>query len=186
MSDFIPVVRTASLSLLAAGAVISLSACGIVQTALETQQDIAANGGASEAEDASETGGASEGENQDVMDVRVGDCFNEEEMNTALLGEEITGIPVIDCSEPHDSEFFHSEILPEGDYPGDEEIENTAIETCEGSAFTDFIGLEWYDSEFFAGYLYPVAEGWAMGDREILCYVISDPSTTGTLEASGR
>lgn len=186
MSAFLPAVRAASLTLLAAGAVFSLSACGIVQTALENQQGAAGDGGTVGIDSASEGEDSTSGGTQGVMEVGVGDCFNEEEMQTALMGEEVTGIPVVDCSESHDSEFFHSEILPEGDFPGDDEIRDTAAELCEGAAFTEFIGVEWYESEFYAGYLTPVAEGWAAGDREILCYVIGDPSTTGTLEASGR
>ncbi len=183
MSVLIPAVRTASLSLLAAGAVLSLSACGIVQTALENGQGTPGTAGA---EGVSEGGDTSAGETQDVMEVGVGDCFNEAEMETALMGEEVSGIPLIDCSEPHDSEFFHSEILPEGEFPGDDAVVTAADEACDGEAFTRFIGIEWYDSEFFTGSLRPIAEGWAAGDREILCYVIANEPTSGTLEASGR
>ncbi|MEU3305955.1 septum formation family protein [Nocardiopsis sp. NPDC006832] len=186
MSDFIPAVRTVSLTLLAAGAALSLSACGIVQTALENQQGTVGDGGTVEVEDTSEGGETTGGGTQDVMEVGVGDCFNEAEMETALLGEEVSGIPLIDCSETHDSEFFHSEILPEGDFPGDDAIADTATEVCEGTAFTEFIGVEWYESEFYAYSLRPIAEGWAAGDREILCYVVANEPTTGTLEASGR
>ena len=161
MSTLPPAVRTASLTLLAAGAVVSLSACGVVQSALGSG-------------------------NQDVMSVGVGDCFNESEMNTALSGEEVTGIPLVDCAESHDSEFFHSEILPEGDYPGEAEITATAEETCQGTAFTDFVGVEWSESEFYAGYLSPIEEGWDAGDREILCYVVADQPVDDTLQDAGR
>lgn len=180
MPIFTPIVRTASLTLLAAGAVLSLSACGIVQSALESEGTVVESDGTTESE------GTAEGVDQDVMELKVGDCFNETEMNTALSGGEVTGIPVIDCAEPHDAEFFHSEILPEGEFPGDEEIQSTATEVCEGTAFTDFVGIEWMNSEFYTSFLTPIAEGWAAGDREILCYITSEPGTTGTLANSGR
>ncbi|MBR8744448.1 septum formation family protein [Nocardiopsis sp. MG754419] len=159
MSTLPPTVRTTSLALLAAGAVVSLSGCGMVQSFL----------------------GAG-----NVMDLEVGDCFTESEMNSALSGTEITDVPVVECTEPHDSEFFHSEILPDGDFPGDDAVRTTGEEVCQGAAFTEFVGVEWEESEVYASFLSPIEQGWDLGDREILCYVIVAEPVSESLEGAGR
>jgi hypothetical protein len=142
---------------------VSLSACGLVTSLLGTGN---------------------------VMELGVGDCFNEGEMfgGIAAQGEEVSDVPLIDCAEPHDSEFFHSEELPDGDFPGDAAMEKSLEDICLGSAFEEFIGIDYMDSDFYVGAIQPTAETWdLLDDREMLCYVVTDGETvTGTLEGSNR
>jgi hypothetical protein len=158
---FAPAVRSASLVLLAAGAAVSLSACGVVNSFLGSGN---------------------------VMEIGVGDCFSEAEMSTALGGEEVSDIPLIDCSEPHDSEVFHVEDLPEGDFPGDASVGNSMEEICSGSAFEEFIGVDYRESEIYAAGLRPTQQSWeSFDDREILCYVGTDGETvTESLAGANR
>lgn len=162
MPSLSPAVRNTSLTLLATGAAVSLSACGLVNSFL----------------------GAG-----NVMEIQVGDCFTEAEMETALGGgDEISEIPLIDCSEPHDSEVFYVEDLPEGDFPGEASVMASMEEICSGSAFEEFIGVDYMESEIYAAGLYPNSQGWELfDDREILCYVVTEGETfTGTLAGANR
>ncbi len=160
MSSLSPAVRGAALTLLSAGAVVSLSACGVLNSVL---------------------GGGN------VMEIGVGDCFTESEMQTALGGGEVEDIPLVDCSESHDSEVFHVEDLPEGDFPGTESVNASLDEICAGSAFTEFVGVDYAESELYASGLSPTSETWEMlDDREIVCYVASDAPITESLEGANR
>ena len=148
MSSLSPAVRNTSLAVLAAGAVVSLSACGLVNSILGTGN---------------------------VMDIGVGDCFDESAMQTALGGEEVSNIPLIDCAEPHDAEVFHVEDLADGEFPGEASVQSSMEEICTGSAFAEFIGVDYMESSIYVGGLQPTAQTWdSFDDREILCYVISD------------
>lgn len=161
MSSCSPALRTAALSTLAAGAAVVLSGCGVVTQIL----------------------GGAEG---NIFDLNVGDCFNIDEMEAVLGGEEVSDVPLIDCAEPHDSEFFVAEQMPEGEFPGDEAINAEATELCQGQAFTDFVGVPWEESALYAFPLTPTEESWnRIDDREIICYVNNpDEMVTGTLEGA--
>ena len=161
MSSCSPALRIASLSALAAGAAVVLSGCGVITQIL---------------------GGA----DNNVFDLNVGDCFIDSEMEAVLGGEEVTEVPLVDCAEPHDSEFFVAHQMPEGEFPGVEAISAEASELCEGQAFTDFVGVPWEDSVLLAFPLTPTEASWnQIDDREIICYVYHpDEMVTGTLEGA--
>ncbi|AFR06267.1 septum formation family protein [Nocardiopsis alba ATCC BAA-2165] len=181
-----PALRNISLTVGAVAATFALSSCGIAQSIIQEAANGADGGSGGTTGTDSDTGNIGSNENN-VMELTVGDCFNESEMNSALMSSEVQGIPLIDCSEPHDSEFFYSEILPEGDFPGTESVNASAEEACFGQPFTDFVGVEFAVSEIYASFLTPIEAGWEAGDREILCYVmLPDETTTGTLEGAGR
>jgi hypothetical protein len=163
MSNFSPVLRTVGASVLAAGGVLALSGCGVLMSVI---------------------GGGN------VMDLNVGDCFVEEEMNTALSSGEVSNIPLVDCAEEHDSEFFFAYDMTEAEYPGDEATRTQAEELCTGEEFTDFVGVEYLESDIYVGHLYPTQQSWdQFDDREIICYVTTsstDEMVTGTLQGSNR
>ncbi|PDP86981.1 septum formation family protein [Glycomyces fuscus] len=163
MSNFSPVLRTLGASVLAAGGVFALSGCGVLMSVI---------------------GGGN------VMELNVGDCFVEEEMNTALSGGEVSNIPLVDCAEEHDSEFFFAYDMTEAEYPGDEATMTQAEELCTGENFTNFIGVPYAESEIYAYYLYPTQQTWdQLNDREIICYVTTadiGEMVTGTLEGANR
>ncbi|WP_150243228.1 septum formation family protein [Nocardiopsis quinghaiensis] len=167
MSSVSPVLRTVGVSVLAAGAAFSLSGCGVLLSAL---------------------GGGN------VMELNVGECFSEAEMNAALGSEEeVSDVPLIDCAEEHDSEFFFSHEMTGDEFPGAAAISTEAEEVCYGDNFTDFVGVSYEESEIFAAYLAPTSQTWdQLNDREILCYVTTVASgetgepVTGTLEGANR
>jgi len=117
----------------------------------------------------------------DVFSIKVGDCLND-----ASVSGEISTVPIVKCSQPHDSEAYFSGNLDDGDFPGDDAIKQGAEALC-GPAFTDFVGAPYEDGKGYDySYYTPTKESWGAGDREIMC-VVFDPSgakVTGTLKGA--
>ena len=122
------------------------------------------------------------GGGNNVFELKVGDCIND-----ASVGDDaVTSVPVVDCSEPHDSEVFYSHIMSQASYPGTTATTDEADVAC-SAAFEDFIGIPYSDSVLYFSYFYPTESTWANGDREVLCMVYdNDGQTTGSLAGSAR
>jgi len=128
-----------------------------------------------------------EGEAQDVFTIVVGDCIND-----AAADGEISSVPTVDCSEPHDSEAYLAFEM-EGDvlFPGEDAVEAAAEEGC-SDAFEAFVGVPYEESYVDFGYYYPSEGTWLTGDREIVCLAYetdedgNDIQTTGSLKGSKR
>ena len=141
----------------AAGAVTVLSGCGLLNSVL---------------------GG-------NVMEISVGDCFVISEMNAQLQSGEVSDVPLVECSEEHDGEFFHSHEVSGDSYPGDAAVGDEAEEVCSGSAFSDFVGVDYMSSEIYVGYLTPTEQTWdQLDDREILCYLETADMVSGSQEGA--
>lgn len=117
-------------------------------------------------------------EGDDVFSIQIGDCLND-----ANVSEEVSSVPIVDCGEPHDSEAYAAQDLPDGDFPGEEAITSSAKEIC-GPLFEDFVGLSDADSLYTYSYYFPTEESWGSGDREVLCVAYSDDLSqiTGTIK----
>jgi hypothetical protein len=120
---------------------------------------------------------------QSVMSLAVGDCFDD---TTELLsGADITRVPDVDCAEPHDNEVFH--VV---DYPGSSyvptAIDDFAIEQCY-SAFSRYVGRDYESSALDFAWLLPSRDGWASGDREVVCvaYRMDLQKLRGSVRGSG-
>lgn len=162
MASVLDVTRVAS-STVALGAAAALTGCGVLTSAL---------GG-------DELGG-------NVLSVGVGDCFVVSEMDQSLSEGEVSDVPLVDCSEPHDGEFFHVEELPDGDFPGDQDVDERATEVCEGQAFSDFVGTDYMSSEIWSYNLVPTQASWDQADdREILCYLETTERVSGSQQGAG-
>ncbi|OLT24665.1 septum formation family protein [Nocardiopsis sp. CNR-923] len=160
MPSVSPVARAALVSATAVGAVLSLSGCDALITMF---------------------GGGN------AFEVAVGDCFVEEEMLVSGADSEVSDVPLVDCAEPHDSEIYYVFDMEGDTFPGQEAVWAEADETCQGQAFTDFVGLAFTESEIFTGSLAPSEESWdRMNDREVVCYVFTEESTTGSLQGANR
>lgn len=122
-----------------------------------------------------------EGTDTDVFAITVGDCLND-----ASAGDEVSSVPTVPCSQPHDSEAYHAFNLPDGDYPGDDAVEAAADEGC-FAAFESFVGISYQESVLDFAYYFPTTSSWAQGDREILC-IAYDPAgqVTGSLQGEAR
>ncbi len=123
-------------------------------------------------------GGIPDGES-DVFTLEVGDCLDDS-------GDtEVLSVPVVDCSEPHDLEAYLARDMDGGDYPGADAVEKFGDETC-GNAFEEFAGVPEAETTLTWTYYSPLEEGWANGDREILCLAgDTEGKVSGSLEGSG-
>jgi len=138
---------------------------------------------ASDPERDPETQEVSEAGTADVFSLRVGDCYNDE----GSSDEEISSVPAVPCSEPHDNEAYFSFDIADGDFPGDDSILASADEGCL-TAFEPFVGFGYAESVLDFGYIFPTEASWADGDREILCtiYAADLSQVTGTLAGAAR
>jgi len=121
-----------------------------------------------------ETGQVKEGGDVDVFELAVGDCLN--------LGEdgELTAAAVVPCDEEHTEEIYHEFALPDGDWPGDDELSKQAEEGCY-SAFEGFAGIAYEDSTLGFFTLTPTEAGWtdeSIADRLVQC-VVYEPDESG-------
>ena len=127
-----------------------------------------------------------EGESTDVFSLAVGDCLNDLDANG-----EVSAVPKVECSEPHDSEVYLSVIMEDGEFPGAEAITTASEEGCLG-AFDSFVGAPYETSLVDYNYYQPTESTWAAGDREILCIVMEydangEPvKTVGSLAGTGK
>lgn len=119
----------------------------------------------------------------DVFSIVVGDCLND----AAVEGDVVSTVPIVACTESHDSEVYASHDLDGVEFPGDAALDAALAEFCQGEAFEDFVGIPWLESELETSGFYPTESSWANGDRELLC-VIRDSAgpSTGSLENAER
>lgn len=133
------------------------------------------------AEDPSEIEGA---EMVPFADLVVGDCiplveYDEEDT-------EIFDLPVVPCDMPHTDEIFYIYDLPDGEYPGDDEIYDLAWEGCRAQ-FAGFVGLSYEDSELDMYPYTPTKGSWNRAqDRTVHCIVFNYEDVTGSLQGAAR
>lgn len=120
-------------------------------------------------------------ENSNVFTIQVGDCLND-----GGSDGEVSEVPTVPCSEPHDSEAYASITMDDDEFPGQQAAEEQARLDC-AAAFDDFVGLDYQSSTFDPAYYFPTKTSWANGDREILCLIV-DPAgkVTGSLKGAAR
>jgi Septum formation len=117
----------------------------------------------------------------DVFTIAVGDCLND-----GSVEGEVSTVKTIDCAQPHDSEAYASVLMADGEFPGDQAVQDQATADCT-TQFSTFVGLAYQESIYNFSYYYPTAASWAQGDREILCLIIDEAGkTTGSLAGIAR
>jgi len=114
----------------------------------------------------------------DVFSIVVGDCLDDAE-----VPDEVTSLPIVDCTDPHDSEVFARTTVTGDTYPGADVLEEQLVTFCRGDAFTEFVGIPFADSQYGTRGYFPTAESWANGDRELLCTLVDETGepVTGSL-----
>lgn len=115
-----------------------------------------------------------------VLTLETGTCFDDPESF-----EEVTDVPVVDCSEPHDNEVIGSFDLPAGGYPGDAAVAARAEEGCL-VRFEPYVGIDFPSSTYDLGWFTPTSASWDGGDREVICFVydVSLAKITGSVAGS--
>ena len=115
------------------------------------------------------TGCGAPADGDDVFAIVVGDCLND-----ADVPDEVTTLPIVECSDPHDSEVFARTTATGDAFPGADALQETLAGFCRGDAFTEFVGIPFADSRYGTRGYFPTAESWANGDRELLCTVVDE------------
>jgi hypothetical protein len=114
------------------------------------------------------------GEDINVYDIRVGDCFDSgsglDQFEEDEATEEFT-VTRLACDAAHEAEAFGStRITGHQEFPGDEELTDLAFDEC-GRMVQPYVLDTWtLDSSVTFFFYYPQASSWALGDREILCF----------------
>jgi hypothetical protein len=117
-----------------------------------------------------------------AFEIRVGDCFDDE----AFASTEISEIPGVPCSEPHDNEVYAAFDMA-GEWPGDTRVEELAHEGCY-ARFAAAIGKGYEESVIDFTTIYPSQGSWTQReDREVLCvaYHVDLEKLTGTVIGRG-
>jgi len=123
-----------------------------------------------------------------VTRMSVGDCWDDPDL--ALEITELTDVPQVPCDEPHANEVFAIADLPAGSsaaYPGEFEVYFEGFLMCL-DRFEGYVGIPFGQSPLDIYTLYPVATGWAAGDREVVCslYLLDETPLVSTERDSTR
>jgi Septum formation len=116
-----------------------------------------------------------------VFKIKVGDCLNSDPNAGS-----VESMDKLDCSAPHLYEAYHSEMLADGDFPGEKSVSDSGDTVCKAH-FEKFIGKGFDDSELTLLSLYPSSESWKQeNDREIICMITTqdDSKRSGSAKNS--
>lgn len=118
-----------------------------------------------------------------VLELTIGDCVMDA---GAPLSADLTELPTVACSEPHDSELYAIVFAEDGNYPGVDELVAQGQAKCQ-SLFADFVGIDFRSSLLDFHFYYPTPSSWVQGDRSIYC-MVADPGVkvVGSLQGSKR
>lgn len=122
----------------------------------------------------------------DAFSVQLGDCFNEVSSLASDEPGDVSSLPGVPCSDPHDYEVFAVFDVSQTEFPGAEAMSNIALDACV-ERFDAFVGRDYESSELDVTSLYPSPESWsAQNDREVVCavYDMNGNQLTGTAKGS--
>jgi hypothetical protein len=124
----------------------------------------------------------------DVFDLQVGDCFMDGSATPTSPDDttEVDSVDAIPCEQSHNAEVFANIELPDGDFPGDGPVTDTAETRCYDE-FEPYVGLDYESSEYNFGWFVPTSQSWSNGDRTINCvlYLNDGGVSTGSAQGSG-
>jgi hypothetical protein len=116
-------------------------------------------------------------EDTSVVDLAEGDCVADLSFHSTTFAVE-----VVDCSGPHEAEVYGAFDLEGDEYPDD--IQRTSEKECV-ELFTAYVGKTFEDSILNAAPLSPTPSSWKVGDREVLCLLMSLDGTPLTASMKG-
>jgi hypothetical protein len=103
-----------------------------------------------------------------VFSLDVGDCFDDPTPESS----EVTDVELVGCDSPHDNEVYATFELPDTDFPGPDEVFETALAGC-AERFEDLIGAPVGEGDLDATLLAPTEQSWtSRDDREVICYLV--------------
>ena len=119
----------------------------------------------------------------DAFEVQVGDCLDAE----TFTSSEISEVPGVPCTEPHDYQVYAAFDISEVKWPGDERVDELATAGCY-DRFAGAIGRSYDESAIDFTTIYPTEGSWKQrDDREVLCvaYHMEGELLTASVIGSG-
>lgn len=113
-------------------------------------------------------------------------CFDDTE--TEAEAQQVSSVPEVDCSEPHDNEVFALIDYEADVYPGQDEINVIGEELCI-EQFEAYVGLSYPESDLDVFPITPSEGSWNQdNDREIVCalYALDFSKLTGSMRGTAR
>lgn len=163
--------RLLPLAILAVCGALALSGCSVVDSIIPKP---------AETRDA-QSGEIVGGGTTDVFTLQPGDCLRDD-----TASDEVTDVPTVPCSEPHEYEVYGEVVLEGDEFPGDDVINQQADEGCYAQ-FAAFVGIAYEDSVLDYTYYTPLQDGWEqLDDRLVTCLIYDAGETTGTLAGAAR
>ena len=118
-----------------------------------------------------------------VNALKLGDCFNDNPVDSDSEVVDVLTVQAVPCSEPHDNEVYYLGALPDTPYPGAEVVDELVFDQCL-TVFEAFAGVAYEDSQLDIGLIFPSEANWADEDRGYICLVYD--VDLGKLEGSTR
>ncbi|MDO5064408.1 MAG: septum formation family protein [Actinomyces bowdenii] len=117
-------------------------------------------------------------------DISVGQCLKD----LGASSQEVSQVPVVDCSEPHLYEVYAETELSGDDLPDQATMDSEAESACLGTGYSDYVGVAFEESEYGTTYLTPSQATWDAGDRKISCLITSADGSelTGSVKGSAK
>ena len=121
-----------------------------------------------------------------AFQIRVGDCFDYTSSSFAEDSVEITSLPDIPCTDPHDNEVFAVFDVNQSTYPEGEAMESLAYDSCL-ERFELFVGRDYESFSLDILSMYPTRASWTLQhDREVVCAVHDMEASKLSGSAKGR
>ena len=100
-------------------------------------------------------------------------AFTAGECIVAANSDPETGMPeIVECSDAHDGEIYHTEDLTSDDFPAD--AATLANDIC-ADQYEGFVGASLEETEYVFSFYAPSVDTWGIGDRQVAC-VIESPT----------
>lgn len=108
-----------------------------------------------------------------VNRLRVGDCFDD--VDPGELDGEFTDVEAVEakpCGEPHTYEVYYLGALPEGEFPGEQNVNDQVDGQCL-ELFESYVAIDYASSTLDYSYIFPSEQSWIDGDRGYVCTLYS-------------
>ncbi|MDH3300793.1 MAG: septum formation family protein [Acidimicrobiia bacterium] len=140
--------------------VFALTGCGVL------------GGGDPQADDTTrdDTGQIIEAGEVGVNVLKLGDCFNDNPVESEAEVVDVLTVQAVPCSEAHDNEVYYLGALPETPYPGEDLVDELVLDQCL-TVFEAFAGVPYEESRLDIGRIFPSEANWADEDRGYICLV---------------
>lgn len=136
---------------------------------------VAAVIGAFSTADRNGTGTITSGGRVEILQLRVGDCFNDD----AAPGTLVLSVEAVPCSEPHKAEVFAVVPVPGDAFPGDDPMKKKASDAC--TAQQDHVDASLVPSTAALHWVQPSQQMWSAHHRNVVCIVYTATKQSGSV-----